>query len=229
MELCLDDLQQVEAASRADGGTGRLEAFSDAVFAFSITLLALDLKVPSVNPPTSAALARALLGGWPSYLLFALSFATILIMWVYHHRLFQSAYRAETTLLFSNGLLLLLVAIVPFPTALVGAYLTTPAASVACAAYAGFFALINLAYNLLWSVVARQQRGHRWGSAHLSRSIAISRLGFPCYLVAAAAAFWLPALTLAICGALWVVWAITAPSPISDQKRARREARHGTL
>ncbi len=169
----------------------------------------------SVSP---AALAEALWAGWPSYLTFVLSFATILIMWIYHHRLFQAVRRAETVLLFSNGLLLLLVTAVPFPTALVAAYLTTPAAPVACATYAGFFVLIDLAYNLLWWVVYRQQVGDRSHGRHLSGSMLISLLGFPCYLIAMVVAFWLPWLCLFICGALWVVWAITAPKPRSEER-----------
>jgi uncharacterized membrane protein len=64
--------------------------------------------------------------------------------------------KSEPLLLFSNGLLLLLVTIVPFPTALVGAYLTKLAASVACATYAGFFVPVDSAYNLLWWAVSRQ-------------------------------------------------------------------------
>ena len=138
------------------------------MFAIAITLLVLDLKVPSLTSVSPAALAEALWAGWPSYLTFVLSFATILIMWIYHHRLFQAVRRAETVLLFSNGLLLLLVTAVPFPTALVAAYLTTPAAPVACATYAGFFVLIDLAYNLLWWVVPRQQVGDRLHGRHLS-------------------------------------------------------------
>ena len=149
----------------------------------------------SVSP---AALAEALWAGWPSYLTFVLSFATILIMWIYHHRLFQAVRRAETVLLFSNGLLLLLVTAVPFPTALVAAYLTTPAAPVACATYAGFFVLIDLAYNLLWWVVYRQQVGDRSHGRHLSGSMLISLLGFPCYLIAMVVAFWLPWLMAAL-------------------------------
>lgn len=212
----MDRSQPAEREPRAVAGSGRLESFSDAVFAIAITLLALDLKVPSVVPANPAALTGALLGRWPSYVTFALSFASILIMWIYHHRLFQSVRSAETALLFSNGLLLLLVTIVPFPTALVGAYLTTPAASIVCAVYAGFFAVIALTYNLLWWVVVRQQPGHRSRSVRHSRSRTIALLGVPCYLVALAAAFWIPALTLIICGVLWIVWAVTAPAPRSS-------------
>jgi uncharacterized membrane protein len=210
--------QAPRAAEKAEKDTNRLEAFSDGVFAIAITLLVLDLKVPSLTSVSPVALAEALWARWPSYLTFVLSFATILIMWIYHHRLFQSVQQAETVLLFTNGLLLLLVTAVPFPTALVGAYLTTPAAPVACATYAGFFALIDLAYSLLWWVVSRQQSGDRSQGRHLSLSRLISLLGFPCYLVAVAIAFWLPWLCLSICGALWIVWAITAPEPRSEEK-----------
>ncbi len=146
------------------------------------------------------------------YVTLFLSFATVLIMWVYHHRLFQSVRQAETPLLFANGFLLLLVTVVPFPTAIVGAYLTTSAASVACAVYAGFFVLINASFNLLWWVVIRQQRQAGLSTTRLNRSIRFSLLGLPCYLVATLAAFVNPYLTLAICTALWVVWALTAPS-----------------
>ena len=64
---------------------------------------------------------------------FLLSFVTLLIAWVYHHRLLEAAKHAGTGLLFVNGILLLIVSAVPFPTALLGAYLTTSAASVVCA------------------------------------------------------------------------------------------------
>jgi uncharacterized membrane protein len=191
------------------------------VFAIAITLLVLNLKVPlaaSFTPVTAGALATALVEGWPNYLTLVLSFATILIMWVYHHNLFKAARQSEPMLLFSNGLLLLGVSLVPFPTALVGVYLTTPAATVACAVYAGFFVLINSAYNLLWWAISRQQPRDRVRGRRFSRSMLILLLGFPCYLIATAVAFWSPMLTLLICGALWIVWAITAPRPHTEPR-----------
>jgi uncharacterized membrane protein len=194
---------------------------SDGVFAIAITLLVLNLKVPlaaSFTPVTAGALATALVEGWPNYLTLVLSFATILIMWVYHHNLFKAARQSEPMLLFSNGLLLLGVSLVPFPTALVGVYLTTPAATVACAVYAGFFVLINSAYNLLWWAISRQQPRDRVRGRRFSRSMLILLLGLPCYLIATAVAFWSPMLTLLICGALWIVWAITAPRPHTEPR-----------
>jgi Endosomal/lysosomal potassium channel TMEM175 len=58
--------------------TGRVEAFSDGVFAIAITLLVLDIKVPR-ELPADVTLAAALMREWPSYLAFVTSFATILI------------------------------------------------------------------------------------------------------------------------------------------------------
>jgi uncharacterized membrane protein len=144
--------------------TRRLEAFSDAVFAIAITLLALTLQVPVLNPVTPDALVADLAAKWPTYLSFLLSFVTLLIAWVYHHRLLEAAKHAGTGLLFTNGILLLVVASVPFPTALLGAYLTTPAASVVATIYAGYIGVLDFTYNLLWWVVLRQQRSaHREG------------------------------------------------------------------
>ena len=200
-----------EQAPENEPGTGRLEAFSDGVFAIAITLLVLDLKVPALNGASPAALGAALLKLWPNYLTLFISFATILVMWVYHHRLYQTVKRAETPLLFSNGLLLLLATVAPFPTALVGAYLTTPSASLVCAVYSGFFFFIDLSFSLLMWVVLRQQPEHRSSGSNLAQSWIFSLLGLPCYAIGALVAFWNPYVTLGICCALWITWAVTAP------------------
>jgi uncharacterized membrane protein len=116
-----------------------------------ITLLALDLKVPRLEGPTNAShLLAELLNQCPVYLAFVTSFATVLIMWVHHHAIFEGVHKSSRTLKFTNGLLLMLITAVPFSTALLSEYPTSPAGSVAAAVYAGLIFWIDLCYNLVW-------------------------------------------------------------------------------
>ena len=194
--------------------TGRIEAFSDGVFAVAITLLVFDLKVPTttaLDAISVAGLAKALSQQWPSYLAFVTSFATILIMWVSHHSIFKMVYKSDSPFLFANGLLLMLVTVVPFPTSLVSEYLTTPAAAIACAVYAGLFVLINIAYNLLWWTASHNRTllnpdvSPTQVKIH-ARSIYV---GFPIYLLATLLAFLNPYLTISICTVMWIYWIFT--------------------
>jgi uncharacterized membrane protein len=97
----------------------RVEAFSDGVFAVAATLLVFDL----VRPAVKVDLASALLAEWPSYAAYAISFGTIVVIWVNHHVVFDSLDRVDRRLLFINALLLLTVAAIPFPTGLLAEYL----------------------------------------------------------------------------------------------------------
>ena len=193
--------------------TGRIEAFSDGVFAIAITLLVLELKVPHLpDGGAGGSLVRALAAQWPSYVALVTSFFTILVMWVNHHRMFSFVRRVDAPFLYANGLLLLVVTVVPFPTALLAEYFEKPGASVAAAVYAGTFVLSGISYNLLWrSAIA----GRRLVRADVSeQAIAqISRrywIGIPGYLAAALGAFVSPVLTVGICVALLVVWIAVA-------------------
>jgi uncharacterized membrane protein len=129
--------------------TNRIEAFSDGVFAIAITLLILEIKVPRDLAP-STTLAQALAHQWPSYLAFVTSFFTILIMWVNHHRLFTHIGRCDDRLLFYNGLLLLGIAVLPFPTALVAEYLGHAGQTTAASVYNGTLIVIAVCFNVLW-------------------------------------------------------------------------------
>jgi uncharacterized membrane protein len=100
---------------------GRLEAFSDGVFAIVITLLAFDLRPPPHD--TGVSLASALWDLWPAYLAYVVGFLQIGVMWLNHHRVFQQVRNVDGVLLVLNLNLLLWVALVPFPTAIVADYL----------------------------------------------------------------------------------------------------------
>jgi uncharacterized membrane protein len=75
-------------------------------------------------PDTKAGpLANALLAEWPSYAAYAISFLTIVVIWVNHHVVFDSMDRIDRPLLFINAMLLATVAIIPFPTGVLAKYL----------------------------------------------------------------------------------------------------------
>jgi uncharacterized membrane protein len=134
----------------------RLEAFSDGVFSIAATLLVLELHVPA---PDERGLAVALARQWPAYAVYAVSFMTIGIMWVNHHALFALVRRVDRPLLFLNLLLLLAVAVVPFPTAVLGQYLGSEADSHVAATVYGLVMVLNaLGWGAIWTYVTRDAR-----------------------------------------------------------------------
>jgi uncharacterized membrane protein len=192
-----------------DRETGRLEAFSDGIFAIAITLLVLEIKVPHFDgAPASSALAGALLRQWPAYLALVTSFFTVLIMWVHHHMVLRQVHRVDVNLLFANGLLLLFVSVVPFPTAVVAEYLGTPAAPSACTLYAGFFVGISVCFQVLvWSALRPAMLSPNASQATIRRIRRSYLAGPPLYLLAAVTAPFFPLTAIGICTALWIFWA----------------------
>jgi uncharacterized membrane protein len=190
-------------------GMSRLEGFSDGIFGFAVTLLILELKVPQVGENDSGfALWSAFLQLWPSFLALVLSFVTVLIMWMNHHVIFNYVRGADARFTFANGFLLLLIMMVPFPTALMSEYLERAQGSVACAIYSGFFVLMNIAYNLLWHSAARKRRLLKHDvSDQLVREITFKMwIGLPAYLFAVIAAFFSPFLSILTCTIMWFLW-----------------------
>ncbi|MBX3061474.1 MAG: DUF1211 domain-containing protein [Anaerolineae bacterium] len=138
--------------------TGRLEAFSDGVIAIAITLLVLDLKVPLREAADQNGLVAELLKQWSTYFAFLASFLTILVMWINHHRLFTAIRRVDNNLMLLNGLLLLGITVVPFPTKIVAEYLQDGQANIAVIVYALWGMLIAVFFNLLWRYAASNNR-----------------------------------------------------------------------
>jgi uncharacterized membrane protein len=130
--------------------TTRIEAFSDGVFAIAITLLVLGIKVPSHESVVAKGLAHALIILWPSYLAFFVSFITILVIWVQHHWVFVHVRKVDHLLLYWNGLLLLVVTFIPFPTQLLAEHLSHTDAKLAAAMFTGNFLVVSLVFLGLW-------------------------------------------------------------------------------
>ncbi|HET9919778.1 MAG TPA: TMEM175 family protein [Ktedonobacteraceae bacterium] len=137
-------------------GTGRIEAFSDGVFAVAITLLVL-----SFQPPPNTESGDLLL--WfrdqlPNFFAFVTSFATIGVMWINHHRLFTHIKKADTVLMALNLLLLLVIVFIPYPTDLVARYILLPNQHVAVLLYCGTSIVMAVAFSLLWRYAAKENR-----------------------------------------------------------------------
>jgi uncharacterized membrane protein len=128
-------------------GTERVCAFSDGVFAIACTLLILEIRLPESGVPGSLWTRLAAL--WPSYLAFALSFFVILVTWITHHDLMRLVRATDRPVRLANGLALLYVTFIPFPTAVLAANLGGPDMSTAVAFYCGTFVFGSAAFNLL--------------------------------------------------------------------------------
>lgn len=111
-------------------GTARLETFTDGVIAIVVTLLVLELHVPSAE---GAALGGALLELVPKLASLAVSFATVAIYWVNHHHFFERVRHTDWRLLWLNNHFLFWLSLIPFTTALVGDHIEEP---IAVAVYA---------------------------------------------------------------------------------------------
>ena len=186
----------------------RIEAFSDGIFTIAMTLLILEIRVPHKEGGMSnEELAAALLSLWPSFLAFLTSFLTILIMWVNHHGLFELLHRADRTLLFSNGMLLLVVTFLPFPTALVAQHLAHPGARTAAMVYCGTFVLVSISYMLvLWCVEQPHLLRHDIPREHLRKIWKAYIFGFATYVCATILAAFAPLAATLLCSVLWVLW-----------------------
>jgi uncharacterized membrane protein len=159
---------------RFDTGTERLEIFSDAVIAIAITLLVLDIKVPDSR---NGQLFHDLWQRWPSYVAYVLSFAIIGIMWVSHHSMFEHIHHVDRRLLFINLWLLLGIAFLPFPTALLAQYARQGDSNshAAAAIYSATMAFIGLAFLAIWLHLARNPAlVGNVGGTRLRRSINLS-------------------------------------------------------
>ena len=136
--------------------TTRLEAFSDGVFAIAITLLIIEIHVPAREH--AETLGHELLRIWPSYLGYLTSFLTIGVMWINHHYVFELIARVDRTMLLLNTLLLMLIAFVPFPTAVLAQFIETDGARAAAVLYGATLTLTAMTYFTWWRYASAGRR-----------------------------------------------------------------------
>ena len=199
----------VTGSRRARREKRRLEAFSDGVFAIAVTLLVLEIKVPVLADLPSGSLGLALLRQWPSYLAYLLSFSVILIMWVNHHVLVDLVREVDHAFFYLNGLLLMTITLLPFPTALLAQYAEDPRnGHLAASVYCGLCVFIALFFNAVWWYAASRGRLlHEDVSAGGTGVTRRYMFGPLFYLVAVAVSFVSVPGALIICAALAVFFA----------------------
>jgi uncharacterized membrane protein len=100
----------------------RTVALSDGVFAIALTLLVLSLTVPHLATGHQGLLGNRLSHQRDEFISYGISFAVIARLWIWHHRLFRALERIDTRITLLNLAYLAFVALLPFPTRVLGAY-----------------------------------------------------------------------------------------------------------
>jgi uncharacterized membrane protein len=164
----------------------RILAFSDGVFAFAITLLIIDVRLPTDT--LKANLGSALISLWPNYMAFLISFFVIGLYWFVHVRLFREVIRYDQNLMWLNLLHLLFIVIIPFSTSVISLHrsqlsVIVYAASVASAGYIHTLLRIYAGHNHRLII-------EKYSSLHIKKGIIISLIAPICFTISIGIAFY---------------------------------------
>jgi uncharacterized membrane protein len=208
-----------EPGHRTGLRTGRMEALSDGVFAIAITLLVLEIGLPSGS---QQHLLRAIAGQWPSYLAYLVSFATIGAVWFAHTVVSEHVNTADATLMRINLLLLMMVSFLPFPTKLLAQSLGSESPErVATVFYGCCLLCVTSLLSLLWRYAVRAHLVHADAtSEHVSDTTRRITPGLAGYVVLIGLSFLLP--FAAVIGYLAVALFILLPVPMARLRSHRR-------
>ena len=180
---------------------GRLEAFSDGVFAVIITIMVLNMKVPTET--TFSALKPVV----PVFLSYVLSFVYVGIYWNNHHHLLQASQHVRGGVLWANLHLLFWLSLVPFATAWMGEDFRSP---VPVALYGAILLFASIAYFILTKSLVRSHGEN----SPLALSVGTDRKGLTSltvYLAAVALAFVRPWIACSCYAVVAVMWLIPDP------------------
>jgi uncharacterized membrane protein len=147
-----DDVPEYEARA-----TDRLLLFSDAVVAIAITLLALELPVPTGSTVSKFLTSARHEDG--HYLAFLISFSVISVAWSHHHDVFRYVRRADSSLRQLNMGWLLMIILTPFATKLLTS--SGPGTIGTHALRFGFYALLEVLTTGLLLAMVHRMKSHR--------------------------------------------------------------------
>jgi uncharacterized membrane protein len=210
------------SAEAAGPAKGRVEAFSDGVFAVAITLLILDITLDHKAAPGRLWQDLGELGY--HYAAYAISFLTIGVMWVTHHRLLTNVAAVDHGLMYRNLFLLAVIAFIPFPTGILSEYVHgegTQNMRAAVGLYGLTMIALGVAFTLLWLRVYRQPALRTPEASSMAIRTDLVRAGVATliYVAATAITLFAPWLSLIIFAVLVVGFAVAGP-------RAQAKASH---
>jgi uncharacterized membrane protein len=193
--------------------SSRVEAFSDGVFAITITLLVFDLQRP-MTP--SGTLFQHLWRQWPSYLAFLASFVYVGVIWLNHHSAFTRIRSADRGLHSWNLMVLLTTAVLPFPTAILATTMQSPSVDDRRVAVV-FYSLLAAGMCLSWLALFRhlhlrphlQEQDSEPG--YFARGRTRAWIGIVAYALAAViGSFYSPTVSLLVFVAIPVFYGLTS-------------------
>ncbi len=189
----------------------RLEAFCDGVFAIALTLLIIDITIPSSETiKTASDVWLALQHLLPAVFAFLLSFMVIFITWVNHHATLKLINKSSPAFIYANGFLLLAIVVLPFPTSLLSEYLFTDHAAPAVVLYSAVLALQSISWIILSQAalkpnpLAKNEKSTLTVRAN-QRNLYLA-LGI--YALCAIMAFWFPQVVALLLGIIWLGWLV---------------------
>ena len=187
----------------------RLETFCDGVFAIAITLLVLEIKVPSLDSVHSVADVWQAIGKlWPSFFALSLSFVIILISWIGHHNILKGIDKTTPQFQLANGYFMFTIILMPFSTAFMAEYLDTPFAQPAVVVYTLNALLHNTGWLLFHRSIEKPKSLAKDAAtaAIIKKASRGAKYGFFIYTAIALLAWWLPYVALVLTVLTWVYW-----------------------
>ncbi|HTP24410.1 MAG TPA: TMEM175 family protein [Anaeromyxobacteraceae bacterium] len=179
-------------------GKGRLEAFSDGVFAILITILVLELKIPRGDD------LHALAPLAPTFLTYVLSFVNLGIYWNNHHHMLHAASRISGRTLWANQHLLFWLSLVPFATGWMGENHFAPLPT---AAYGTILFAAGIGYLLLQRAIIADQGSTSKLATAIGKD-AKGKISLVLYIVAIATAFfrqWIADAIYVLVALMWLI------------------------
>ncbi|WP_319458877.1 TMEM175 family protein [Micromonospora sp. RTP1Z1] len=202
--------------------SARVEAFSDAVIAIVLTVMAVELLQFGPDTPKDKGLAAALAHEWRSYLAYVITFAIVGQIWLTHHNMWRYVVRVDQMLLVFNLALMLFVAAIPFTANQLSDHLrgTDADQQLSAALYVGTVLGEALFFNLSWWWARRRNLLHPDLDPRLAKAVARRyRLGPLLYLIAFAVVFIDPILSLCAYLLLVGLYLIRGPGDLPSTAR----------